>query len=388
MPTVERLTEKDYAEALAVLNTSFSFKETEPDVDLHADFEANLPIMWTREHDYMSKHLAVREAGKIAAMLGVYPLSTVIAGEKVLLGTIGNVATLPSARGKGYMKALVPAALEEAKRIGMVAARLGGLRSRYNRYDFDHAGVVYFAELTQRNVREKANVPVLRFVPIQKEDAQALDFARKCQESAAMYVERETRLDFYCALRAWKNRPLLAVNEQGAPVGYLSVSPAGDAIAEWGVTVEWTAVDLAAAYLAANPDLPGLRFQVAPYDTKTLRAMYLTCESWTAKSSSMFHVFQWDAFLRPLMKLALESRGLPEGSLAVEIQGWGTVQLRVKGKEAFAEKTALPAAISLTPLEATHWFLGDVPALQPISAARPEAAWFPLPLSWNGQDRV
>ena len=52
----------------------------------------------------------VWENGRIVSLLGVYPLPAVIAGRRVLLGTIGNVASLPSARGKGYMKQLMAAA--------------------------------------------------------------------------------------------------------------------------------------------------------------------------------------------------------------------------------------------------------------------------------------
>ena len=77
MANVERLTEKDYAEVLEVMNTSFT---TPTHV---ADFEKHLPIMWTREHDYMSRHFGVRENGKLIAVVGVYPLPVNIAGHEL-----------------------------------------------------------------------------------------------------------------------------------------------------------------------------------------------------------------------------------------------------------------------------------------------------------------
>ena len=91
---------------LEVLNESFTHKEVPTDTPYQADFVANLPIMWTKEHDYPCRHLAVKENGRIVSLLGIYPLPAVIDGEKVLIGTIGNIASLPAARGRGYMKQL------------------------------------------------------------------------------------------------------------------------------------------------------------------------------------------------------------------------------------------------------------------------------------------
>ena len=107
MINVERLTEKDYDEVLQVLNRSFT-------TPTHiADFEKHLPIMWSREHDYMQKHFGVREDGKLIAVIGVYALPVNIAGHELVFSTVGNVGTLQEARGKGCMKAMMDAAMQE-----------------------------------------------------------------------------------------------------------------------------------------------------------------------------------------------------------------------------------------------------------------------------------
>ena len=101
MLRAERLSSNDRDEALFVLNSAFS-NETHT-----ADFERNLPIMWTGEHDYMARHFGVRENGRLIALLGVYPLPVRIAGHDLLFSTVGNVATLQASRGKGCMKLLM-----------------------------------------------------------------------------------------------------------------------------------------------------------------------------------------------------------------------------------------------------------------------------------------
>jgi predicted acetyltransferase len=142
---IERLTAKDYDELLHLLNTVFHKEEGNT-------FDVFLPVMWERTDERMSKHLAIRENGKIVAVVGVYPLPAKIYGEEIMFSTIGNVATLPEFEGRGMMKALMSQALLEAKRMGIDVARLGGARQRYNRYGFERAGVDYVFKLNRKNI--------------------------------------------------------------------------------------------------------------------------------------------------------------------------------------------------------------------------------------------
>ena len=206
MYQIERLNANDYDEVLHVLNASFDT------VDPGADFEKKLPIMWTREHDYMVKHFGVREDGKIVALLGVYPLPLQIAGRELLFATLGNVATLPEARGKNYMKMLMDVAVKEVADLDIDVARLGGLRSRYNRFGFDHAGTKYNFRLTRRNADENPPKQAFTFREIAREDEEGIAFARSCHQRLGMYTLRKTHTDFYMTTRAWEHRPYLAMD--------------------------------------------------------------------------------------------------------------------------------------------------------------------------------
>jgi len=381
--TLQQLTLSDRDELLSLLNRSFSNPAHT------ADFERNLPIMWTGEHDYPSRHIGIREGGKLIALLGVYPLPVNIAGHELLFSTVGNVATLQEARGKGCMKLLMDAAMEELSAIGADASRLDGLRSRYNRFGYDHAGQTLHFTLTLRNAKETPPPPACVFRPIAQDDAKAIAFARACQQRGGMYALRPTQLDFFMTLRAWQHTPFLALDAAGQPVGYLSASPDGKSIAEAGAAPGVNVIDLLRAFLLTR-DLPSLTFTLPPWDTQAVRAAFEVCESWHIRPASMFKIVNWDRVAGALLDLQLSLRPMPDGHASIGIQGFGTLDITVDNGKGCVRKTDRQPDITLDSRAATQLLFGPVsPAsLLRLPQESPLAAWLPLPLSWNGQDRV
>lgn len=383
MLCAERLTMADRDEALSVLNRSFSH-------DTHvADFERNLPIMWTGEHDYMARHFGLREDGRLIALLGVYPLPVKIAGQDLLFSTVGNVATLQESRGKGCMKLLMDAAMQELADIGADASRLDGIRSRYNRFGYDHAGAAIHFTLNRRNAQENPPARRYHFVPIAKDDHQAVRFARSCHQRGQMYTLRETHLDFYMTLRAWQNVPCLALDESGAPIGYLSASPDSKNVAEAGAAQGVDLMDILRSFLLER-DLPALSFMLPPWDAASVRAAFEVCESWFIRPASMFKIIHWDLVAGALLDLNASMRPLPDGTARIGITGYGTLELTVRAGRAHASRSSAPADLTLDSRAATQLLFGPLPpaALAQLSASPLLSAWLPLPLSWNGQDRV
>ena len=97
---IERLRAEHYDELLEMLNSTFAHKYGHP-----VDFESMWPKMWVRDDEHMSRHIAVIEDGRIAAVTGVYPFETYIGDRIFTFATTGNVATLPEYEGRGYFKA-------------------------------------------------------------------------------------------------------------------------------------------------------------------------------------------------------------------------------------------------------------------------------------------
>lgn len=383
MMKTERLTARDRDELLSVLNRSF----TRPGHT--ADFEKNLPIMWTGEHDYSARHFGVRENGRLIALLGVYPLPVNIAGHELLFSTVGNVATLQEARGKGCMRLLMDTAMDELTAIGADASRLGGIRSRYNRFGYDHAGESILFTLTSRNAKENPPAQSYRFLPIAQEDIEAVSFARACQQRGGFYALRTTHLDFYMSMKAWQNVPYIALDAQGKPVGYLCASPDGRAVAEAGTAKGVHIAEMLCAFLLER-DLPELTFSLAPHAQQDVRAAFAVCEAWSIQPASMFKIIHWDRVAGALLDLSAGLRPLPDGCARIGVEGWGTLEIRVERGQGTAARSSEKPDLSLTAREATQLLFGPLsPAsLIRLPADSPAASWFPLPLSWNGQDRV
>ena len=383
MLRAQRLTAADRSEVLSVLNRSFS-------TDTHtADFERNLPIMWAGEHDYMARHLGIRENGRLIALLGVYPLPVKVGGHDLLFSTVGNVATLQEARGKGCMRILMDAAMQELSRIGADASRLDDLRSRYNRFGYDHAGTTIHFTLTKRNAAENPPAHPFRFAPIAQDDRRAVLFARSCQQRGQLYALRQTHTDFDLSMRAWQNIPYLALDAAGKPAGYLCASADGACIAEAAAAEDRNLMNILCSFLLER-NLPALSFTLAPWASSSVRAAFEICENWTIRPASMFKVIHWDRVAGALLDVSASLRPLPEGTARIAIEGWGTLELTVSGGRGYAVRSHSPADLSLDARAATQLLFGPLlPAsLLHLPESSPLASWLPLPLSWNGQDRV
>lgn len=214
---IERLTANDYDELLNMLNTVFH-KPADNTFDMF------LPVMWERDDKHMSKHIAIKENGKISAVAGIYPLPAKVHGEDIVFSTIGNVATLPECGGRGMMTCLMTEALKEAKRMGIDVARLGGNRQRYNRFGFERAGVDYMFILEPKNVSAYYGAKdvdgktvyngsslsggvgferKLRFKQVTLDTADFLEEVMELQKNGALYADRGDRVQFFKTLSAY-----------------------------------------------------------------------------------------------------------------------------------------------------------------------------------------
>lgn len=381
MYNIERLRASDYDELLDLLNRAFGF----PDQD---GFERKLPAMWRRDEESMSKHLAIRSDGAIRSVVGVYPLEVHIAGHKFLFATCGNVCTDAAFRNRGFMNELMTAAADELKAMGAVAARLGGQRQRYERFGFETVGTTVSRTLSIKNHEQGRNSPYVRprlvFSDIGREDADMLAFAARLQRSEPMYVERGNTRRFYDVMAAWKNVPKLASLPDGTPVGVLSVSPKG--IAEQYALTPELKYEMIVSWLYANSC--GVVSFVSPgWDHEFNRLADRDCEEPVITGSTQCKILDRERFSNALLDLKYPDGDMPEGDLTVEINGE-----RLLFTGGHCTKTDLRPDLTLNELDAARFLFGcgqpeNVCAL-PREKRDLIRSVFPLPMSWNGQDRV
>lgn len=146
----------DRDELLAFLLTVFRGNNPK-----HAPFEDIYPDLFLPDDKILGRHAMIRENGKIVACVGTYLMLMQNSGRRVLTAGVGQVATLPEARGKGYMSALLNCELDRCRAEGAAFAWLGGRRDRYAHFGFDCAGfnVDYHCDSSSlRNVVRRRNV--------------------------------------------------------------------------------------------------------------------------------------------------------------------------------------------------------------------------------------
>lgn len=384
---IERLRAADYNELRQLYDEVFSGN---PDSGY---LERALPKMWRQDDAHMEKHLAIRENGKLAAVVGIYPYETVVTGEKMLFATVGNVATMPFAREKGYMRKLMTEAMAQLEQQGVAVSRLGGLRSRYNRYGYECAGQLYAMTVTQRNAKEYLSSRTARdigFRPVREEDVQILAQVRELYEGSMIHVRRGSNTDFYDTLRAWDSGVYAAFDGPDF-VGYLCVSADGSRIPELGAIREADAAGILCRWLE-HTGKEQVQVDCRPWEKSLARDLGSFCENVEVRHASQFKILRWDMLTGALLRWKAQQRRLPEGELTLEIKGWGSLQLSVEGQSAVCRRTQQTGEISLDPVTATRLLFGTLePALcVPLPPEKQILmdAWLPLPLSWNDQDRV
>lgn len=378
---VQRLGVQHYDELIALLNTVFSRKNQR-----QMDFEKEMPKMCIRDEAHMGCHFGIFEGNRLVSCIGVYPFETVVAGNTLQFATMGNIATHWDCEGKGYMSAMIDTAIGELDRLNADVARLGGLRSRYNRYGFESCGQNYSFTFTEKNRQRKMadfeeNITFQRIIP---QDTDALVFAAKLYNQNAIAVPR-TAENAYLCMSMWLNMPYLALRGE-TPIGYLSANEVGNGLAEWFAIDTASAAQMLCAWQKRISK--DLSFYTQPHQVELTRLFSSVCESSRIYSPSHFQIRNWAKVIDAFMKLKASFCALPQGELFVEISDYGTVRIFADSVGAGCEKTEHVPDLVLDKLAAARFFFGPYPPICTADASTLAQAWFPLPLSWNPQDRV
>ena len=384
---IVRLGANDLEEALRVMDVSFD------KVGTGAEFDKILPKMKHGTQEMMEQHLAVRRDGALRAILGVFRLIAVLAGVRVLFTTTGNVGTLPEERGKGYMTALLNAAMEENARIGAAASRLSsGHPSRYQRFGFFHCGINRHYKLTAdlMTAAERREAAGYVFRRIEEGETKVYADLRRILEAQPFYVERATDRDFYDTMCAWQNVPYVVTDGDGKTLGFLAAK--GNEIAELYTTSASLFVSIALAKAQLNGAPTGI--PVLAHQTDEAAILDGRHAPYSETHASMFRIMSWTDVLRGSLALAAAVRPMKDFRFTVKITGIdtpecagcdsGTFKIAYENGKPSVTRTDAPADVMIPYEDAGMFFFGR--AGQKIE--RSDRLPFPLPFSWNLQDRV
>ena len=381
---IKRLYKENYDELIQLLNTVFGIKNRR-----EVSFELDLPKMCKRTDEAMNKHLGVFEDGRLVAALGIYPLPTKIMGEDFLFSTVGNVATHPDYEGRGYMGAMMNAAMEGLRRIGADASRLGGARQRYNRFGYEMSGVAYDFTIGEHNTKHAfRDTSDISFKLIKRDDTEALSYVKKMHEREEIYCVRSDEdelFDVYASAVAWQAKPY-TVMRGDERIGYVSLAKDESTVAELYAESDDDFIDIVGALQRWTKK--AVQIRLPEYKTSLLSRLAAVCSSVTTLPVCHFKMISFDKIADALMRLKASYRRMPEGEFLLGIEGFGTLRLYSDNGRVGAELSKKAASVTLDKLTATRFLFGHMPSSL-IAAVPPFVEnWLPLPLFWNLQDRV
>lgn len=380
---IKRLKKENYDELISLLNLVFSKQN-----NCIMDFEKELPNMCIKDEMHMRKHIGLFLDNKLVSVVGVYPLPTKVLDREINFCTVGNVATHPDYEGLGYMNILINRAMEIVKEEKYDACRLGGDRARYLRFGFELCGGNYSYYITPKNAKKSLlacygqNTSVTEILP---NDEKSLTFAREIYHQNKVSVLRNDNNVMYRVMTAWKNTPYL-VTKNNEPIGYFALTSNKKEVSEAYAINKESYLDTVATI--SNYLNDGFSVELHQHDIDLIREMNKCAEYMSIQIPSNFNIVNFENVVDAYIKLKASYTCLAMGSVAISIRDYGKIKIFANENDCGCVKFDGECDIELSKPDATRFIFGMHP---PVSVIEPNLfakANFPLPLSWNTQNRV
>lgn len=381
---IEQLTATDWDEGMAFLNEVFA--EHSPH-----DFATLLPSIYQPTDEYMACNYAIREEGKICAIVGLFPTHWQVGETRLKVGGIGGVSTHSSVRGKGYMQLLMKHCVQRMQAEDYDLSWLGGQRQRYGYFGYETCGQKIHLGLTKSSVRHVfGSIEPLRFEPLAETDTIRMEAAVALHGAQDVYNSRGGTDTFHRFLVNGYYQPHVALDSGGNMVGYLAADAAGGSVVELLGIDSSSAIDMARSWVQSR-EQEGARFDVSPTSFEFLQRLSAIDAGNSISASGNWQIFDWQATVQALLQVRSKAGGLANGAVVLGIEGYGSLRIRVQDEDVSCEKVADTPMVTWSPLTAMRVLFGPLPASAVVeipTAAAALSAWCPLPLGWSRLDGV
>ena len=224
---IERATKKDFKALMDLM--AHSYRARNPS---HSRFEELLPDLYEPTEESMRCHMIVRQDGRIAASVGVYPFEVRCGSVQLKVAGVGGVCTTPEHQGEGLMTELIQAAREDIAAQEYPISWLTGDRDRYAPFGWEKVGsdlLVRGAELKPEDTPRGWTVKQLQSLdeslPAIMEARNQMVVSGVCSD--ALYKVKCRRL----GVEVWEAR-------QGSSYAYVVANRHQNWLCEWGGDVE------------------------------------------------------------------------------------------------------------------------------------------------------
>ncbi|WP_163193519.1 GNAT family N-acetyltransferase [Clostridium thermarum] len=381
------------------------------------DFPTILPKLYKGHEETSVYHYIVKEAGKIKAMVGSFPLELMV-GDSHLKGKgIGTVSVHRYSRRAGYMKLLMDRAMAEMEAEGCDFAVLSGMRQRYEYWGFTPCGLSLNLEFNSANIKH-CNITVednYKFVeyntdvdkrtaehtsaeqnttehistdkPKTNELSQDLTKAIQLHNAQQVHAVRPEE-NFIDIARSWNSR-VYFVYKNDEFAGYISAADNFERLREM-VLVDPEDIDRVLISFMKAFSLQDTTVVMHFHRAKEFMKLSRFCESYSINGSANIYVINYKKVIEAFMKLKNTYQPLQEGTLVLDIKEKGRYKIEVKDGSVKVEETDADYDISLSHLDASALLFSHSGFVNTAyNYSHPVVkSWFPLPLFYPELDNV
>ena len=371
--TIVQLCAADFEEATAHLSLVFE----------QPDFASLLPALYKPTDQHMSRNYALRRDGRIAAIVGLFPITWIVGDQRLSLAGIGGVSVNPAYRGQGLMRRLMDAAVADIDRDQYDAACLGGSRRRYAHWGFEKAGVEASFVVTPNSLAHTLSEQAgdsFTLGPAGPADFPALQ---------ALYVRMPIRCErgedsFGDHLRNWRREPRIVRAADGRVGAYGCVD--GKDLS----CVECCAADPASLdaflYHLVSRDGKPFRITLPLLQDATFRRLMDVSDDVSLIEAGNWRIRNWPRVIGALLRAKHSVTPLVPGECVLGIKGGASIRMRVD-HTASCEWTDDAPDVEAEPGELIRMLAAPIPVNVPARAAALQQ-WRPLPLMLPLQDRI
>ena len=374
-------TKNDEKELIETLNEVFFSEED-------IDFLFLLPKLYKEQYNPAENNIILKEDGVIKAAVGCYPVNVTVAGKKLRIMGIGNVAVTTDCRRKGYMIDLMNMSLEYMIAEGYDYSLLGGQRQRYEYFGYVPAGNGMNFTINKGNISRIRNGNTetdFTFEALDENNADAIAEIKALYDNSPFRAERKED-EMFDILRSWGCKPYV-VYCGGEFKGYFVMKKGY--LAEVKAVNTEDLLDIILCIIKASEN-ESVNFTVPVYDTETCDFMSKRACGMSLCHVEQLNIFNYANFIEAFLTIKAERMNLCSGTLNVLIHGYAkdeNLAITVDGKNVTVAETDATHDVELDNLEAIAFFAGQYAAKR-LSLPAFAQNWFPVDFFMYGLDNV
>ena len=380
------LSGRDYDEAMVLLDVAFNHTQENR-------FARLLPGIYQPTDRAMACNYAVKREGRIAAIVGVFPITWHVGDLTLRVAGIGGVSVGDPHRRQGLMRRLMDRVRDDIERQGYHLSYLGGQRQRYRHWGWERAGAQMRLSMSPSSIRHEfggLGETGISLEPITDDSGAAMfETLKALHDAQPAHCERPLN-QFPLFLRHWLNEPMEARDRDGSVAGYLIF---GHDRSIHEIVARDAAIAKRMVIAAARTECrEGTLITLGLADVDLARWLGACGEGMELLVAGNWQVFDWVTVTDALVKLRHRAAPLALGRVVVRISDRDlNIRLSVDGQGAACTASDDEPDLALDAVSATRALFGPLPPSQVIALpgrATVLDAWCPLPMHLSVQDHV